>query len=106
MSVMTDESLAFSVAEVTMQEFLAAVMVAAREPASAATARLQPARPLIEYPVARRPAFRPTQVRTTTPCRSAATGKNAEPVSPSRVAGARAAYWMLLAGALAVFVLS
>jgi hypothetical protein len=106
MNVMTDESLAFSVAEVTMQEFLAAVLVAAREPASAATARLQPTRPLIEYPVARRPAFRPIQVGSTTSCRSAATGKNAEPVSPSCVAGARAAYWMLLAGALAVFVLS
>ena len=106
MSMMTDETLAFSVAEVTMQEFLGAVLVAAREPASPRTVRPQPARPLIEYPVARRPASRPSQVRTTTPCRSAATGKNAEPVTPSRVVGARAAYWLLLAGALAVFVLN
>ena len=105
MSVMTDESLALSVAEVTMQEFLAAVLVAAREPASTTGFRPQPARPLIEYPVARRTTSRPVPSRAAAPCRRPASGTAAEPEAPSRVAGARAAYWMLLAGALAVFVL-
>lgn len=106
MRVITDESMALTVAEATMQEFLAAMLVAAREPISATTARLQPARPLIEYPVARRAASLPTRSGAAAARRSAATAKNAQSATPMRVAGARAAYWMMLAGVLAIFVLN
>ena len=106
MRVTTDETMALTVAEATMQEFLAAVLLAAREPAPVTTVRLQPARPLIEYPVARRAASRPAPARAGAPRRSDATSISAQSATPTQVAGARAAYWMLLAGALAVFVLN
>lgn len=102
---MTDETMALTVAETTMQEFLAAVMLAQNlggvAPAPAPASSVQPTHPVITRSTVRRPpAARPasTAQRLRTPPATKAT-------EPERVAGARTAYWVLLAGALATLAL-
>ena len=100
---MNDEAMALTVAEATMQDFLAAVMLVERSPAPIPTVRVQPSRPLIEYPVTRHPArsrLQPAAIRTVTMPRPVA---HADKTAP--VAGARTVYWLALAAAMAAVVL-
>ncbi len=100
---MTDDSMALTVAEVTMQDFLAAVMLVERSPAPIPTERVQPSRPLIEYPV--------TRHSTRSRLQPAATHRAAMPPPMARddesapFAGARTVYWLALAAVMAALVL-
>lgn len=98
---MTDEAMALTVAEVTMQDFLAAVMLVERSPAPLLPVRVQPSRPLIEIPVTPHPARRRLQPAAP---RSAALPVARE-VAPAPLAGARTVYWLALAAAMAAVVL-
>lgn len=94
MSAMADETLAFSVAEATMQDWLAAVLVAEQEPMPP---RSQP------HPVCVRPAFARPRPRTV-PVRPVAPTV-VRPETSGQVAGARTVYWLSLAAALAATLL-
>jgi hypothetical protein len=96
MNTMADETLAFSVAEATMQEWLAAMLLVKLEP--------MPPRPQPQQPVYVRPAFVRPAPRIV-PARPAP-----RPVRPvaehsGRFAGARTVYWLGLAAALAATLL-
>lgn len=86
------EEMAFSVAEATMQDWLAAVLLAQQEPPM--PARPQP-HPVFVRPALVRPARQVVPLRS--PCRPAkpAVERSGE------VAGARTVYWLGLAAALA-----
>ena len=92
---MADGSLALSVAEATMQDWMAAVAQASRGlPPLAADLRAAPvfaSHPIAARPVVRRPARRPA---VAPPSRESGS-----------VAGARSAYWIALAAVLAWVVL-
>jgi hypothetical protein len=96
MNRMTDETMALTVAEATMQDFLAAVLLAERD-CSPALARVQPSRPLIEYPVARQTA----RARMQSPGRHSRPVPVARDAATDNVAGARTIYWLGLAVAVA-----
>jgi hypothetical protein len=87
MKAIADETLAFSVSESTMQDWLAAVMLAKHEPTPAYAPRNQPSHPvrLLELPKPARRCVVPPA-----------------PVAPIGVAGARTVYWLSLAAALAL----
>lgn len=97
MSAMADETLAFSVAEATMQDWLAAVLVAEQEP--------MPPRPQ-PHPVCARSAFARPALRTD-PMRPVARTvvRPAKTEASGQVAGARTVYWLGLAAALAATLL-
>lgn len=100
---MTDDSMALTVAEVTMQDFLAAVMLVERSPAPIPTVRVQPSRPLIEYPVTRHPTrsrVQPAATHRVTMQRPMARDDESAPF-----AGARTVYWLALAAAMAAIAL-
>ena len=106
MNRMSDETMALTVAEVTMQDFLAAVTLAERLPAPVPAPRWQPSQPLIEYPVVRCSArrskpFTPTPVARR---RSVSTTATVQHETPTRVAGARFGYWLGLATVVAAVV--
>jgi hypothetical protein len=106
MNRMGDETMALTVAEVTMQDFLAAVMLAERSPAPVPVPRWQPSQPLIEYPVVRCTARRSTPF-TPTPVarrRSVSTTSTPQHETPARLAGARVGYWLGLATAVTAVV--
>jgi hypothetical protein len=90
MSEMADETLAFSVAEVTMQDWLAAVLLAKYEPLPAAAPRIQASHPL-------RMRDLPQPVK-----RNSVAPRPATAFAPNGVAGARTVYWLSLAAALAL----
>jgi hypothetical protein len=92
MNRMTDETMALTVAEATMQDFLAAVLLAERDP-SPAMARVQPSRPLIEYPMTRQAV----RARTQAPSRHSRLAQTAPEATTNSVAGARTIYWLGLA---------
>ena len=100
---MTDEAMALTVAEVTMQDFLAAVMLVERSPAPIPTVRVQPSRPLIEYPVTRHPTRSRLQPAATH--RAAMPRPVAHDDESAPVAGARTVYWLALAAVMAAVVL-
>ena len=87
MNAIADETLALCVAEATMQDWLAAVLLARGEPMPAPAPRIQ-----LAHPVRRRELPKPAR-RCPTPI---ATPR----VAPSGVAGARTVYWLSLAAAL------
>jgi hypothetical protein len=93
MSAIADETLALNVAEATMHDWLAAVLLAKHEPMPAAAPRVQPqvAVRMVEFP---RPAVR----------RSAARAVDVNRSVPEGVAGARPVYWLSLAAALALIL--
>jgi hypothetical protein len=86
MSAISDETLAFNVAEATMQDWLAAVLLAQNEPMPASTPRIEPSHPvrMLELPKPARRCAPPS------------------PAAPIGVAGARTVYWLSLAAALAL----
>lgn len=94
MNEMADGSLALSVAEATMQDWMAAVAQATLGlPPLAADLRAAPvfaSHPIAARPVVRRPARRPAA---------------APPRESGSVAGARSVYWIALAAVLAWVVL-
>ncbi len=95
MSTMNEETMALSVADATMQDWLAAVtMFQFAPPSTYSTARFDP------HP--ERPG--PAPVRRATPCRPRSVVQPARASAPSGVAGAHTAYWLGLALALSVFV--
>jgi hypothetical protein len=100
---MNDEAMALTVAEATMQDFLAAVMLVERSPAPIPTVRVQPSRPLIDYPVTRHPVrsrLQPAATRLATLPRPVAHADKT-----ASVAGARTVYWLALAAAMAAVAL-
>jgi hypothetical protein len=97
MSSMADETLAFSVAEATMQDWLAAVLLAQQEPMPR---RAQP-HPVCIRPAFARPAPRIVLVRPV--ARTVVRPAKAE--TSGQVAGARTVYWLGLAAALAATLL-
>jgi len=96
MNRMTDETMALTVAEATMQDFLAAVLLAEREPRMAMP-RPQPSRPLVEYPVTRQSA----RARMPSSGRHGTSVPVARDATADSVAGARTIYWLGLAVAVA-----
>jgi hypothetical protein len=97
MNAMTDETLAMTVAEATMQDWLAAMtmMKSMPTPLYAAPAPAQP--PAMRWVVNRQ---HPVPVKRVTPGAPAAPVDNA-----ARVAGARTLYWVTLAVAVAALAL-
>ncbi len=96
MNAMTDETLALSVTESTMQDWLTAMTLLRDAPAPVA-ARWTAIWPEDPQPTVRRP---------TAPCtrRRVAAAPTEPDDTESRVAGARTAYWVLLALALAAML--
>jgi hypothetical protein len=94
MAAMADETFALNVADATMQDWLAAVLLAQVEPMPAVAPLRQPHVPVrqVEFP---RPAVRRAAPRASTVNRRAPTG----------VAGARTVYWLSLAASLALTLL-
>jgi len=101
---MADETLAFSVAEVTMQDWLAAVLLAKQEPAMTPPLRTHPQ---WIQPAFARPARRVVSVHSASrqAARTAARPAKAAAERGGLVAGARAVYWLGLAAALATTLL-
>jgi hypothetical protein len=95
MSTMADETLAFSVAEATMQEWLAAMLLARLEPMPPCPQQLPP------HPVHFRQAFVQPATRVA-PARASSRPTRPAAARNGFVAGARAVYWLSLAAALAV----
>ena len=104
MNSLTDEALAMTVAETTMQDWLAALNLLKQSPApiySAPTPRLDA---VILRP---RPRPRPVSARagSTSRTRTVAPAPADDDPTPVRVAGARSSYWVVLAVALGVLAL-
>ena len=95
MYTMTDDCLALTVAEATMQDWLAAVTVMRSLPTPLYVAPA-PTQPVVQWPPVSRMSARPVR-RAHVP---AAVGARE---SENGVAGARPFYWMALAVAVGVF---
>lgn len=92
MTMWADETLALSVTEATMQDWLAAAATIRDAPPTFFDAR--PA-----HPAVRRPAI---ERRTPAAVRSRSPKPTPEAAEEGLVGGARTAFWLLLVGALAV----
>jgi hypothetical protein len=97
MDAMTDEALAMTVAESTMQDWLTALTVMKQSPAPI---YVTPAP--TRHPVVLRPRSVAVRVATTSRPRGADRAQANHDESAVRVAGARTAYWLGLAVALGV----
>ena len=101
MNAMTDDAMALTVAEATMQDFLTARQIAELSPLPAAAVWSQPARPLIETPQPRRHSLsRPAARGRAAP----ATAVRSRPQLQPRAA-VRGIYWVGLVAAVALVVL-
>jgi hypothetical protein len=101
MNAMTDDAMALTVAEATMQDFLTARQIAELSPLPAAAVWSQPARPLIETPQPRRQSLpRPAARGRAAP----ATAVRSRPQLQPRAA-VRGIYWVGLVAAVALVIL-
>lgn len=102
---MTDEAMALTVAEATMQDFLAARQIAELSPLPAAAASSAPARPMIEFPQPRRQGLqRPATRGRAAPVMAARSRPQAQ-AQPQPPFAARGIYWVGLLAAVALVVL-
>jgi len=95
MYTMTDDCLALTVAEATMQDWLAAVTVMRSLPTPLYVAPA-PAQPVVQWPPVSRMSARPVR-------RAHVSAVADAQESESAVAGARPLYWMALVVAVGVF---
>jgi hypothetical protein len=100
---MTDEAMALTVAEATMQDFLTARQMAELSPLPAAAVWSPPARPMIEAPQPRRQSLqRPAARGRAAPMTAARSRPQPQPQPPFAVRGI---YWVGLLAAVALVVL-
>lgn len=97
---MTDEAMALTVAEATMQDFLTARQIAELSPLPAATAWSPPARPMIETPLPRRQSLPRPAARS----RAAPAAAVRSRPQPQPRAAVRGIYWVGLVAAIALVV--
>lgn len=104
---MTDEAMALTVAEATMQDFLTARQIAELSPLPAAAASNAPARPMIEFPQPRRQGLqRPATRGRAAPVTAARSRPQAQAQpQPQPPFAARGVYWVGLLAAVALVVL-
>jgi hypothetical protein len=100
---MTDEAMALTVAEATMQDFLTARQMAELSPLSAAAVWNPPARPMIEAPQPRRQSLQRLAARGRAAPMTAARSRP-QPQPPPLFA-VRGIYWVGLLAAVALVVL-
>lgn len=100
---MTDEAMALTVAEATMQDFLTARQIAELSPLTAGVVWSPPARPMIELPQPRRQSpQRPAARGRAAPVTAARSRPQPQPQPRSAV---RSIYWVGLLAAVALVIL-
>lgn len=102
---MTDEAMALTVAEATMQDFLTARQIAELSPLPAATVWSEPDRPMIETPPPRRQSLQRPAARGRAAPVTAARSRPQPQAQPQPPFAARGIYWFGLLAAVALVVL-